>query len=300
MTAKIILNPYANHWQAQKQRPNVEAALQKIGIDYEFAVSQHPGHGIELAQQAVAQGYDPVIAAGGDSTINEVVNGIIIGAGEQSNAVRFGVIPLGTANDLADNLGIPKNIEAACQLIQANQPRLIDVCQVNERYFINNSGLGLETTVTVIQMGLKRIHGVLRYIVAALMAVQKNPEWEMEIYWDDGAYTGPVKIVSVGNNPRTGGIFYTVPNANPFDGKLSFVYGYAKTRGEVLRLLPRIMKSGAENYTHHPHIHEVHCTWIKIQATPATPLHADGEVTAMAIHDLYYQIHPQKINILLP
>jgi len=300
MPAKVILNPYAARWEAQKRQPEAEAALQAAGVAYELVVSQYPGHGIELAAQAVHDGFSPVIAAGGDSTYNEVVNGLFQAYGEAVVQTAYGILPMGTANDLADNLGIPKDLPGAARIIAEGFTRPVDLCQVNNRYFINNSGIGLETTVTVIQMKMKHLHGVFRYMLATLVAIMRNPNWIMDIEWDDGEYHGPVKLVSVGNNPRTGGVFYTVPNANPFDGKLTFVFGSVNTRLEVLRLLPRIMKTGEGNYTRHPNVFEHHCTWIKIHTEPETPAHTDGEVFDFAIQDLEYHIHPAKVPMLLP
>ena len=299
MPAKVILNPYAARWDAIKRQPEAEAALKAAGVDYELVVSKHPGHGIELAAQAAQNGYTPIIAAGGDSTYNEVVNGMINAAGKGKVGAAFGILQMGTANDLADNLDIPKDLTAAAEVIAAGRTRPLDVCQVNERYFINNSGIGLETSVTVIQVGMKRVQGVVRYLLATLVAIYHNPQWMMDIEWDYGEYHGPVTLVSVGNNPRTGGIFYTVPNANPYDGKLSFVYGSILTRGEILRTLPKIMKPGEGNYIEHPNIHEEHCTWLRIHVEPTTPVHADGEVFDLAIQDLEFRDHPGRVPILL-
>jgi diacylglycerol kinase (ATP) len=300
MKAKVILNPYANRWQAKKRWPEAEIALKAAGVNYDLVISKHPGHGIDLACEAVREGYNPIIAAGGDSTFNEVVNGIFrISKGKDVGTV-FGLLPMGTANDLADNLRIPKDLSKAAEVISASYTRPIDICQVNDRCFINNSGIGLETTVTVIQMEMKRVQGVIRYLLATLIAIKRNPAWKMDIHWDGGEFHGPVKLVSIGNNPRTGGIFYTVPNANPFDGKLTFVYGGVESRLEIIRLLPRIMQPGEGNYVNHPDVTERHCTWIKIHTEPATPVHSDGEVFDHAIQDLEYKIHPGNLPILLP
>lgn len=300
MTAKIILNPYANRWNALKRRDEAEEALQSAGISYDLVLSKQPGHGIELAAQALKEGYSPIVAAGGDSTYNEIVNGMVHGAGDAIIDTAFGILPMGTANDLADNLHVPKDLTAAAKMIAAGGARRIDICRVNERYFINNSGIGFEPTVTVIQMKMKRLQGILRYLIATLVAVLQNPDWEMDIEWDGGSFQGPVKLVSIGNNPRTGGIFYTVPNANPFDGKISFVYGHVKSRGQILALLPRIMKSGSDNYTQHPNVFEEHCTWLKIKIKPTSPVHADGELFDEAINEVSYRIYPGIIPMLLP
>jgi diacylglycerol kinase (ATP) len=77
MTAKVILNPYADRWKALKRRPEAEAALVAAGMDYELVLTEYPRHGTELAQQAVVEGYSPIISAGGDGSINEVINGMM-------------------------------------------------------------------------------------------------------------------------------------------------------------------------------------------------------------------------------
>ena len=117
MTAKIILNPYSNRWNAQKRWPEAEAALNSAGVEFELAVSEYPHHTIELAEQAARQGFSPIIAAGGDGTIGEVVNGLAKAAkDDQALLGPFGILPLGSANDLVDNLGLPKDLFGAARV----------------------------------------------------------------------------------------------------------------------------------------------------------------------------------------
>jgi diacylglycerol kinase (ATP) len=299
MRAKIILNPYANRWEAGKRQSEAEDALKKADVDYELVISEHPGHGTDLAAQAYNDGFDPIIAAGGDSTYNEIVNGIIQAAADGHIETRYGILPMGTANDLADNLGIPKDLEEAAEVIAAGFTRRIDVCQVNDRCFLNNSAVGLETAVSVQQTQMKRVKGIARYLLATLIVIMRNPQWQMQMEWDDGQFEGDVTLVSVGNNPRTGGIFYTVPHADPFDGKLSFVYGSIKKRLDILRVLPQTMKPEEGNYVEHPAVHEHHSTWLRIHTNPTTPVHTDGEVFDYAINDIEYRVHPGRIPMLL-
>jgi diacylglycerol kinase (ATP) len=300
MTAKVTLNPYASRWLAQKRLPEAEAALKAANVDYEVIISEFAGHGIELAAEAAKAGYDPIVAAGGDSTYNEVVNGLMKAAGNGASKTTFGLLPMGTANDLAANLGIPEDLNAASQIIGTGQSRPMDVGQVNERYFVNNSAIGLETTITVIQMNMTHIHGVFRYVLATLVGIIRNPQWEMRLEWDDDKYKGPATMVSVSNNPRTGGVFYTVPHADPFDGKLSFIYGSAPTRRQIIRLLPRMFKPDEGNITESPVVHEIHSTWLKVHTKPGTPVHSDGEVFEMDIQDLEYKILPGILPTLIP
>ncbi|HJW90611.1 MAG TPA: YegS/Rv2252/BmrU family lipid kinase [Anaerolineales bacterium] len=306
MTAKVILNPYAGRWLAQKRQAEAEAALQAGGIDYELSITNEPGHGLLLAEQAAREGFSPIISAGGDGSISEVANGVAKAAetngelAEGAHLTPIGVLPLGTANDLVDNLGLPKDLQAAVAVIAAGKTRLMDLCIVNGRYFDNNSAIGLEPFITLIQQDMKRLKGTLRYLVATLRGVFAKPEWSMQLEWDNGEYRGPITLVTVGNSPRTGGLFYVTPHANPFDGKLTFVYGYMPTRMQILKLLPRTMKPGEGNYVEHPDIHEVHTTWLRVHSDQPTPAHADGEIISPAIHDLEYRVYPARLPILIP
>lgn len=298
MPAKIILNPYAARWTAGERQAEVEQALHTAGVDFELVVTEAPQHGRALAAEAVRAGFSPIISAGGDGSINEVVNGMLDAA--DASLPPFGVMPLGTANDMPVNVGIPLNLDQAAQAIAAGHTRPIDLCQVNERFFINNAGIGLEPYITSIQARMTRVHGIVRYLLATLVGIAHNPQWRMRLDWDDGQYEGPVTLVSIGNSPITGGVFYTVPHADAFDGKLTFVYGYLPSRLKILGVLPKTMKPAEGNYVEHPAVHEVHATWLKVQVEPDSPAHGDGELFDLAAADLEYRIHPSRINVLLP
>lgn len=300
MPAKVILNPYANRWIALERRGELEAALQAAGLEYDLVVTERPRHGDELAEQAVLDGFSPIISAGGDGSINEVLNGIGRAAVRTGQPwTPLGVMPLGSANDFVDNLGLPRDLASAARLISAGYTRMMDVCTANGRYFGNNAAIGLEPFITLIQQKIHRLKGVPRYLVATLMGVQRNPRWNMRLEWDDGSYDGPATLVTVGNNPRTGGLFYMTPHADPFDGKLTFVYGYMKTRLQILQLLPRTMKPGLGSYVEHPNIHEVHATWLKIHSVEPTPAHTDGEIFDEHANELEYRVLPAVLPVLL-
>ncbi|HTX90974.1 MAG TPA: diacylglycerol kinase family protein [Anaerolineales bacterium] len=301
MTAKIILNPYSNRWNAQKRWPEAEATLKEAGVDFELAVSEHPRHVTELAEQAARQGFSPIIAAGGDGTIGETVNGLARAAkNEKALLGPFGVLPLGSANDLVDNLGLPKDLAGAAKVIAAGKTRLMDVGSVNGLYFANNSAIGLEPYITLVQQRITWIKGMMRYLVAAVMGIMDKPLWSAKIEWDGGAYQGPIILVTVGNGPRTGGVFFMTPHADMFDGRLSFVYAYRPTRRAMFAVLPKTMKAGEGSYVETADVHEVHTTWIKIHVDRPTPAHVDGEIFSEAIQDLEYRICPKRLQILMP
>jgi len=298
MTAKIILNPYAGRWQARERKDEAEQALQDAGIEYDLEVTDGPGHAIDLAKQASKDGFNPIIAAGGDGTYSEVVNGIAQ-ATDNDCSITFGVLPLGSANDLVDNLNLPLDLLSAAQVIANGTVHMMDLCMVNDRYFDNNAAIGLEPYVTLIQQRITRLKGSLRYLTATLMGVYDNPQWQMHLEWQGGEYSGLTTLVTVGNSPRTGGLFFMTPHANPFDGLLTFVYGFMPTRRKILSLLPRTMNSGEGSYVEHPSIHEISSPWLRIHSVGPTPAHADGEIFSEGIHDLEYKIFPNCLPILL-
>ena len=275
----------------------MKTALAMVGVEYDLVLTERPSHATELSQQAVVQGYDPIIAAGGDGLLSEVLNGIAIAAAA-GEWPTLGVMPMGTANDLVANLGMPTDLVAAAQIIARGKVRKMDMGMVNGRVFHNNAGLGLESHISVIQNRFTWAKGIFRYLSATLLGIMQNPQWRMRLEWDDGVYDGPVTLVSIGNAPRTGGIFYTVPHADPFDGKLTFVYGHIATRLQILRVLPRTMKPDVGSYVAHPAVHEVHTTWLKVRAETPTPMHADGEIVSSAVQELFYEVLPRKLPIL--
>ena len=301
MKAKVILNPYANRWHALQRKTELERALQACGIQYDLVITERPGHGTELAGQAVLEGFDPIISAGGDGSISEVVNGIVSSNGQDNHkrSPALGIMPLGSANDLAVNLGLPNGLEACAAVIANGKHKFMDLGQVNGRFFDNNSAVGLEPTITLIQQGIPLLRGSIRYLLATLIGVMKNVHWNMHLEWDNGEYSGPVSLVTIGNHPLTGGVFYMTPHANAFDGKLTFVYGYMKTRRQILQILPRTMKPGPDSYVEHPNIHEHHTTWLKISSEKPTPMHADGEIQSKAISEVQYKIIPGILPVLL-
>ncbi len=298
MTAKVILNPYAGRWEAKRRKQETESALQEVGVNYEIVETDGPGHGIQLAERAVLEGFNPVIAAGGDGTYSEVINGIIK-ANNNDGSVVFGLLPLGSANDLADNLGLPEDLNSAGKIIANGKTQLMDLCKVNNQHFDNNAAIGLEPYVTLIQQRYKRLKGSFRYLMATLRGVLDNPQWEMNLEWENGSYSGLITLVTVGNSPRTGGIFYMTPNANPFDGLLTFVYAFMPTRRKILALLPRTMNRDEGSYIEHPAVHEVFSPWLRVSSIQPTPAHADGEIFSEEIHELEYNVIPSCLPVLM-
>lgn len=301
MKTKVLLNPYSNRWNSQKRWPEAEAALRAADVEFDLTVSERPDQLVDLAADAVQQGFTTLIIAGGDGSIGEIINGATHGWDETSPfKITLGIIPLGTANDLCVNVGIPLDLSAAVQVIARGKTRGMDLGKCNERYFLNNSAAGLEPYVTTKQEKISWLTGIPRYLVAAIQGIMDGPSWNAKLEWDGGSYEGPLSLVSVGNGARTGGVFFMAPHADPFDGKLTFVHGYRSTRMGLFQVLPSAMKPGKGNMVEMDGINEFHCTRLSIHLDKPSPAHTDGEIFDSWVTDLEYKIFPAAVQMLLP
>jgi len=304
MSAHVILNPYSARWKAKARQPQAEAALHEAGVEFTLSESHGPGDCTRLSEEAVKRGDSPIIVAGGDGTIGEVVNGLARGKAatsrkrdEPERLGPLGVLPLGTANDLCDNLGIPRDLRQAAQVIAAGHLREIDLGSANGQLFANNSAVGLEPVVSIHNIELVWLRGVIRYLVAALWAISQKPSWEMDLGWDDGSYSGPVTLVSVGNCQRTGGLFFMTPKAKADDGLLDFVFAPALSRIALLRLLPMTFNG---SHVRDPRVHELRTRMRTIRTKTPTPLQTDGELSSRGLQEVIYRVHPHRLRLLCP
>jgi len=292
--AFVILNPYSNRWKARERWPEAAAALTRAGVDFEMHATAGPGDGTRLAEEAARQGFSPIISAGGDGALGEALNGLYHVKPEGALG-PVGLIPLGTANDLAHNIGLPLELEGAAQAIANGKTRRIDLGKANDWVFHNNSAVGLEPVVTQWNARMVKLKGVVRYLVAAVRAIMSGPRWTGKLSWDGGEYEGPISLVSVGNCPVTGGLFRMAPAADPQDGLLTFVFAYAPTRRKMFALLPRAING---SYVNDAAVHQHHTRQLTIELTSGTPLQIDGELRAKDLTRVEYQALPARLDIL--
>jgi diacylglycerol kinase (ATP) len=293
MKIKVILNPYANRWRAGSRLAEVQAAFAAVGLTPDIVQTQKPVEGISLAETAVSEGYDAVVAAGGDGTLSEVANGLLRAAGD-GPTVPFGILPIGTANDFSDMVGLPRDLTLAVQVIARGQTRQIDAGRINDHFFINNCAVAMEPMITLENIRMKRLSGELRYIVALLKGLIKLKAWDMQVRWDDGGHDGPAYLLSVCNGPRTGG-FYMAPDAVVDDGLFDFVFAPEVPKLTVLAILVRLFR---KTHIFHPQVVYGRTTHIHITSSPGTPIHADGEIIAEAATQIEYEILPGKLTLL--
>lgn len=305
----VILNPYSGRGQAGKVRGQITAALHSAGVNFDLVETTAVGHAISLARQARLNGYHTVVAAGGDGTISEVVNGLAQATAADDLVGKLGIMPVGSGNDFADMVGIARELPVAARAIAAGNPRMCDLGyahityadQVLERYFVNSVGAGFEAQVTIESNRIEWLRGVAIYVVAAVRALVHYQTPYVHLCWTDAAGAqqerkSPVLLVSIGNSPRSGGGFYLTPSARLDDGLLDLGIADAIARWRVLLLLPKAL--------HGKHVDDPAFALTQVQAVQLTssdelPVHLDGEVISRNVDRLELTLQPARLQVIV-
>jgi len=256
-----------------------------------------------LARQAAESGCELVIAAGGDGTVHEVVNGLM--QVPPNARPRLGIVPLGSGNDFAHTLGIPNNPAEALKRIYIGQPKRIDVGKFDVgrgkvEYFDNTLGFGFDATVTIRTRRIRLLRGFLMYLVAVLQTIALNLDAPMmHIVTDKESWDEEVIMFTVCNGPREGGGFLVAPEADPSDGSLDYASVCRVSRLMMLRLIPEVM-----NGTHgrFKQIRLGQLNWLKIEADMPVTIHADGEVISgfgTDVQNIAVEVVPEALDVMI-
>lgn len=302
MRAKVILNPYADRGRGKAYQAMITAAAQPFG-GIEVALTQFPGHGRDLARQAANDGYDLVVAAGGDGTISDVVNGLMQG---QQAATRLGLVPIGSGNDLAWSLGIANDVETAVHTLFAGQPRTLDLARVEDdhgryRIFANNMGIGFDAIVVIETESITRLHGFPMYFLAVLRAIAFYYEMpHLEMRFDAESLAQPSCFLAFGVGPRGGGGFLLTPDARHDDNLVDTCLVNPVSRLTMLLMLLRVMKG---KHGSHKAVSLRQNRHITVKSDRPMPIHTDGEVFAYAkdnVRQVTVTSLPAAIDVLVP
>jgi diacylglycerol kinase (ATP) len=219
--ACVIFNPAAKGQKAERFR----RCLDVIAAEATLQKTAAPRDARRLATKAIVDGFDTIIAAGGDGTLNEVLNGIG-DAPDGFARVRLGVLPLGTVNVFARELNIPRQPERAWTALRRENEKRVDLAwvesgepsQQQRTYFAQLAGAGLDSrAIALVDWPLKKKIGPLAYVVAGLKAM-REPHGTIVV--SDGTHTLTGQLVLVGNGRLYGGRFQVFPGADLADGKL--------------------------------------------------------------------------------
>ena len=237
MKTVIICNPVAGDGR------NREALAHKLGeaLRAQVRLTKKKGEATRLARNAMIKGFDYIIAAGGDGTLNEVINGIAANA----TKVQMGLLPLGTGNDFARTLGLPLSAADNIDILLARQTTAIDLVRMRSdriRYFVNVSAGGFSGLVDEkLTPTIKRTWGPLAYVRSAAAALPELHGYRTKIVIDD---TERMSIdlcnVIVGNGRFVAGGLPVAPNANPSDGLLDVILISKRSAAEMVFLATQI------------------------------------------------------------
>lgn len=299
----IIYNPAAGKGTARKNLPKVEMLLHDHGFDYDLTQTAGRGHALVLSRQAAEEGRDLIVAAGGDGTVNEVINGLMTANMNGRKLPALGVLPIGTGNDFSFGAGIPQKIDDACETVAHGQRHQIDVGQVTGgdfpqgRYFGNGIGLGFDTVVGFEAAKITWLHGAASYFAALVKTIflyAHAPVYEISI--DGAVQQKAFLMVSVMNGRRMGGAFMTAPQSDPGDGSFDLCLAGQVSQIAILPLALRFI-NGSQG--EHPAVEMARGRQITIRAVEGTiPAHADGETVCTAGKALTVQIYPAALEVV--
>ncbi len=298
----VILNPIAGKGNGEHVRPQIVHNLGELGLEFALVETEAPGHATALAKAAALEGYDVIVAAGGDGTANEVLNGIMELHDKGKKMPLMAVLPVGRGNDFAYGMGIPVGVEESCQLL-ANDPQVkIDIGRVkselypNGLYFGNGVGMGFDAVVGFVAAKMK-IGGILSYLVAAIKTMFiyfHAPKINLEL--DGKVQTLSPLLVSIMNGRRMGGSFMMAPQSKHNDGVFDLCVVREVPRGQIVKLMGLIMKGTQAT---DPAVSTPQAKKIKITAVEGTlPAHADGVTLCEEGKEISIEILPQALTII--
>ncbi|TEU11060.1 MAG: diacylglycerol kinase family lipid kinase [Anaerolineales bacterium] len=300
---KIIVNPVAGRGDGERVIPQVERMLSGYGLDFDLVRTERPWHAADLAQEAVAAGYDSVVTVGGDGTANEVLNGLMRAKQAGAGTCAMGILCVGRGNDFAYGVGIPTDLEAGCQALAQGHRRTMDVGRVvgglypEGRYFGNGVGIGFDAVVGFEAVKMTWLHGFPSYIVAVLKAVflyYKAPLVTIE--YDGQIITQPSLMISIMNGQRMGGGFMMAPEGKPDDGLFDLCIAREVSRVRIFGLIPHFLRG--TQATQEPICTERARRVVVTAVEGVLPAHADGETLCTDGQRLEIELLPRQIEVI--
>ena len=259
----IILNPAAKGDQARRTLDQMANLVPEAKI----FLTERVGHGEVLAKEAAEQGYQTVVAAGGDGTVNEVLNGL------DPEKCTLGVLPVGTMNVLAMELGIPSRLDKALEIIRAGKRKRLDLGMANKRRFIQLAGVGLDAeTVRRTHPDAKRAWGPWSYLLtAAQLTVAPAPTLRVTV---PGKAEIKGAMVLIGNGRHYGGPFQFFPKADMADGLLDVCVFPKSGPLDLLWYLQAVLLGGPDSL---PEVTYLQVPGLKVASDERIALEVDGE-----------------------
>jgi len=256
--------------------------LEQRGLSYEIKPTERPGHATEIARRSLEEGAKLIVAAGGDGTVHEVVNGMVHEDEAVVPGATLGVIPSGTECDFVKTFGIPTMPAHAVAHLDGPESFPIDLGSVRfeqearsrKRYFANVAEVGLGAEVVRRSLRIPRVFHPLEYHLAFWWSVVRHAPAEVEVDLTDRTYRGPMSNLVAANCQFFAGGMKIAPKAAPTDGVLDFQIQFPSKR-EAIALLPKTYQGA---HVPHPHIKEAKRVRVSITSDRPLPIEADGQL----------------------
>lgn len=290
----VIVNPEARHGETAKLVPVLSTLLN--AMPHDLVMTEHIGHAAELA--AAAAEYDVVVAAGGDGTVHEVLNGLMRIPSEARP--KLGVIPTGSGNDTRRTLGVPEDLAAAALVVATGVTKRFDVGVCNGTYFNNSFAAGLDAKVTakaVEYKVTKRRSGLWLYLTALLHVLfHELDPFRLRISFDGlPAEEYNTLIIAATNGPTYGGGFFITPDARPDDGLFDICMIDPLGLPEALVRLPFVIMG---KHTRMKVVHMSRHSSVIIECDGPLPAQIDGEVLLESRYEI--SMLPAAIECIVP
>ena len=290
----VIVNATAGKGCDAARIEAIGAAFEAAGGAVEIMPARVGSELVKLAERAVKAGHPVIVAGGGDGTMNAVASAVA------GSASAMGVLPLGTLNHFAKDLGIPLDLEASARIIVANRQVQLDVAEVNGRIFINNSSLGLYPELVKVRDNQRRRLGRSKWHAlfwATLTVLRRHPMLDVRLTLDDATVTRRTPLVFIGNNEYLIEGFHVGSRERLDAGTLSIYLTRRRGRRGLLGLVLRALIGTL----HQARDFEALTAQSLTIATrhKALPIATDGEVTVMTT-PLEYRIRPKALRVIVP
>ena len=274
--ARLIYNPTSGREEIRRRLPAILQRLERGGIETSCHATEGESDAVLAASEAVRRGFDLVIAAGGDGTLNEVVSGLSI----HDRRPTLGILPLGTTNDFARAHGIPKLWTDACDLIVRGYTRQVDVGKADDKYFINIAGGGSLTELTYeVPSKLKTMVGQLAYYMKGLEKITRLHPVRMKITASgtDGKIeiNEELMLFLIANSNSVAGFDRLAPDASTNDGLFDVLALRKCNLGEFIRIATMVMRG--EVVKNDPHFIYFQSDRITVESDDRVQLNLDGE-----------------------
>lgn len=298
--AKIIVNPVASGGKVGKAWPHIQQVLAQGGLRFAAELTQYSGHATEIARRALEAGFCYILCIGGDGTVNEVVNGLVV-EGRVPPEVVLSIIPGGTGSDFTRFLGFSRDSAELCRVALGQNTRLVDIGEIHcfregnptTRYFVNVAGLGFDSEVCArVNRMSKRVGGTIPYLTGLVTTLFSYTNKDVQLTFDGQQREGRFNSVIICNGQYFGGGMWIGPKAAADDGIFDVVILKDLNKLEFLINVPRVYKG---THLTHPKVESFQAREIHVEAKQRMFIQAEGELIGEA--PATFRILPAAINL---